>query len=500
MTHLTQSPSVRRARLRSLALAGLLAAAALPNATASAQPAPGKTEPAPALPPPPAADAPPPAEPTEPSKADQPAQAAPPTPPPAEPELPEGHAPALVQTVEPKDHVRTGEVVKLKITADAKLGDDVTIADQSFTPFEVHKKQARVEPPNGDRQRFVFDLELLAFEPGDKPIPAIELRVVTKDNFVGTVKTQPVPFRVRGFLDNEPNAQPKLETKPVAVLQDNWIPIYILGGLAAAAVVALLTLLVSRYLRNRKRLPAPPPPPRPPWEIAVEELAALRRKRQSMIDGGQGALFVEQLNHVLRAYLGGRYAFDGLETTTDEMLAQLKLHGAGLGFTQEVGMFLGRCDLVKFAKVEPDADEVDLLFAKAQDLVQFSGPDDARGLTHEHEPEAPNANGPQTANPQRARADQPDRGVGSVDAVTAAAPSDASQAPADDGAAAPRLSGSAALRAQLGPSPAARASAVAQAPVSPKPSVSPATSSGAAQDAAPSDARGDTPTDRGSSA
>ena len=63
------------------------------------------------------------------------------------------------------------------------------------------------------------------------------------------------------------------------------------------------------------------------------------------------------------------------------MLAKLKLHQAGLGFTQEVGMFLGRCDLVKFAKVEPDADEVDLLFAKAQDLVQFSGPDEARGLT-----------------------------------------------------------------------------------------------------------------------
>ena len=76
----------------------------------------------------------------------------------------------------------------------------------------------------------------------------------------------------------------------------------------------------------------------------------------------------------MRAYLGGVYAFEGLETTSDEMLMQLKAHGASLGFTHEVGQFLYRCDLVKFAKVEPDEDEVDLLFAKAQDLVHLSQP------------------------------------------------------------------------------------------------------------------------------
>jgi hypothetical protein len=328
--------------------------------------------------PPPLPAAPAPSSNTEPAgNAGEPAAA--PAPPPAA-ALPEGHEPKLQIKVEPQAGVHTGEIVHLEIMAEAALGDDVTVAEQSFAPFEVYKKNLRVEQPQGDRQRFVFQLDVLAFEPGDKPIPAITLRVVTKDNFVGTVKTPAVPFKVRGLLDNEPNAQPKLETKPVPVLEDNWIPVYILAGLLAAGLVALITVFVSRYLRKRKARAVPPPPPRPPWEIAVEELGALRRKKQSMIDAGQGGLFVAELNHVIRAYLGGRYHFDGLETTTDEMLAQLKSHSAGLGFTQEVGMFLGRCDLVKFAKVEPDADEVDLLFAKAQDLVQFSGPDESHGL------------------------------------------------------------------------------------------------------------------------
>jgi hypothetical protein len=291
--------------------------------------------------------------------------------------LPEGHRPQLELRVDPPNGVKLGELVHVTIAAVVPVGDDVTVADQSFAPFEVYKKQARVEAPTGSSQRFVFTLELLALEAGEKPLPAIELRVVTKDNQIGSVRSQELPYKVQSPLANEPNAQPKLETKPVAVLEDNFLPIYIAGGLAAAALVAGLTLLIARYLRRRKRAAIPPPPPRPPWDIAVEKLAELRQRKQSMLEAGQGAQFVEQLSHVVRAYLGGRYDFDGLETTTDEMLTQLQTHGASLGFTQEVGQFLGRSDLVKFAKVEPDADEVDLLFAKAQDLVHLSEPERA---------------------------------------------------------------------------------------------------------------------------
>jgi hypothetical protein len=316
--------------------------------------------------------------PAPPAPAAAPSPAAP-EPGPAEPkpehaELPAGHQPVLAMKVEPRAEVKTGQIVAIEISALAAVGDDVTIAEQSFAPFEVHKKQLRVEPSQDGKQRFVFNLELLAFEPGDKPIPAIQLRVVTKDNFIGVAQTAAVPYKVQSLVANEPNAQPKLETKPVAVLEDNYIPIYALGALLAAGAVALLTLLAARFLRRRKARALPPPPPRPPWEIAAEQLGRLRAQKERMLEDGQGGLFVDQLSDVVRAYLGGRYAFDGLEQTSDEMLMQLKAHGASLGFTQEVGQFLARCDLVKFAKVEPDSDEVDLLFAKAQDLVHLSEP------------------------------------------------------------------------------------------------------------------------------
>jgi hypothetical protein len=52
----------------------------------------------------------------------------------------------------------------------------------------------------------------------------------------------------------------------------------------------------------------------------------------------------------------------------------LRGRGASVGLWQEVAAYLQRCDLIKFAKVEPDQDEADLVFAKAQDIVQFSMP------------------------------------------------------------------------------------------------------------------------------
>jgi hypothetical protein len=270
--------------------------------------------------------------------------------------------------------IATGDVVHVSIKADAVQGDDVTIPEQSFAPFEIRKKRARVEPAQDGRQRFVFDIDLLAFDPGDHPLSPIELRVVTKDGFVGSTKTAPQPLKVTALLGNEPDAKLKPESKPVVVMQDDYRLLYVLGALLAAGLIALLTWFVSRYLQRRKELAKPPPPPRPPWEIAVEKLADLRRRKQRMLEEGKAAQFVDEVSDVVREYLGGRYGFDGLESTTDEMLLLLRNRGATLALWQEIAAYLRRCDLVKFAKVEPDQDEADLVFTKAQDIVQFSVP------------------------------------------------------------------------------------------------------------------------------
>lgn len=289
-------------------------------------------------------------------------------------QLTAAHRPRLALTLSPKEGLHTGDVLHVSLVADAQSGDHVTIADQSFAPFEIADKRARSEPGAAGRTRFIFELDFLALDPGDQALPPIELRVVTAAGVVGAVKTDARPVRVASVLGNEPNAEPKPPTQPVVVMQDDYTVLYILYAVLGALLVALVTFLVIRWWERRDKPLPPPPPPRPPWEIAVERLGELRRRKAQMVEQGKGVEFVDEVSDVVRAYLGGLFGFEGLETTTDEMLTLLRKKGAPLALMQEVGAYLRRCDLVKFAKVVPDADEVDLIFAKAQDIVQFTDP------------------------------------------------------------------------------------------------------------------------------
>lgn len=289
---------------------------------------------------------------------------------PAGAELPPEHLPRLEVALDTRE-VSVGALVELTLSADAKLGDDVTIPDQSFSPFEVRDRVRRVEPPKDGRQRFVFRLTLQVFEAGELSIPEIDLRVVTADNQIGTVHTAAHPVTVASGIANEPNAKLKPESEPVVVMEDDFTLAYVAFGLLGALAIAALTLLVQRYLQRRPKPAPPPPPPRPPWEIATEKLAHLRRQKQRMLETGQGVQFVDEVSDAVREYLGGCYRFEGLDTTTEEMLERLRQAMAPSGLQDETRTYLRRCDLVKFAKVEPDQDEVDLILGKAQDIVQF---------------------------------------------------------------------------------------------------------------------------------
>ncbi len=288
--------------------------------------------------------------------------------------LPGPHVPKLDFRLAPEGGAKVGEVVTLTIEADAKEGDDVTLPEQTFGSFELQGERTFARPAKDGRQRFVFELELLALEPGPQEIPGIDLRVVTSTSMVGTTELDPIAFEVESLLQNEPDAKPKGPSAPVVVMQDDYTLLWVLGTLLGIALIALITWLVMRWWERRDKPEPPPPPPRPPWDIAIEKLSDLRRRKTEMIEAGQGAQFVDEASDVVREYLGGRFGFDGLETTTHEMLRQLAQRRAASALTDEVGAYLRRCDLVKFAKVEPDRDEVDLIFAKAQDIVQFSLP------------------------------------------------------------------------------------------------------------------------------
>ena len=288
--------------------------------------------------------------------------------------LPQEDLAAVDVELKPAGGVRVGDLATLLIKATVARDDDVTLPEQSFAPLELRESHRSKLDPQGDRRSFVFELQLQAFEAGTATMDQIRLRIVTAAGEVSEQRIAAVDIKVASLIGNEPNAELRPESKPVVVYEDDYTLAYIGAALLAALAIAALTLLVQRYLRNRFVPPPPPPPPRPPWDIAMDELTALRERKQAMVDSGQAVEFVDEVSDIVRAYLGGCFGFPGLDTTTAELLEHLRRRQVAGGLQDEARAYLQRCDLVKFAKVEPNQDEVDLIFAKAQDIVQFSMP------------------------------------------------------------------------------------------------------------------------------
>lgn len=291
--------------------------------------------------------------------------------------LPEADRPRLHVELKPRDRVSVGEIVTLTIRAEAPMGNDVAVPKQSFAPFELDGRHSHLEPAGAGKQAFVFELELLALSPGDHAIGPVQLRVVTKNGALGEVETEPVVVSVASLIANEPNAQLKPPSKPVRVMQDDYTLLWVLGAIVAMALTALATLWIARWWRKRKKALTPPPPPRPPWEVAIERLELLRREKDAALANGELESWVDRVSDTAREYLGARYGFDGLETTTDEMIAHLRSASSPGIPLVEIVAFLGDCDLVKFARALPDEEQSNAILGGALHIVRTTTPESA---------------------------------------------------------------------------------------------------------------------------
>lgn len=190
-------------------------------------------------------------------------------------------------------------------------------------------------------------------ESGPHPftLPPLPIAVARASGEVITLCTSPHDVTVTDPTANVPNAQPKRH--PGGERQrELWVALrnVTYGALLGLALAAVIALIVRWFKRRPKVLP-PPPPPRPAWEVALEALSDLRHS--DLLRRGQFTPHLERVNHVLRQYLGGRYGFDGLESTTEEVLSALKASSLPSAMFAQTEQMLRDSDLVKFAKLVP---------------------------------------------------------------------------------------------------------------------------------------------------
>jgi hypothetical protein len=277
-------------------------------------------------------------------------------------------------SVNPAGTLPLGGVLTLRLETTTAKGEEVAVPEQSLAPFEVVARRTHESPIADGGRAHAFELDVLALEAGELRLPGIKVRFVGPQGELTDAQTEPRMVTVVSPLANEPSAAPKPAAEPVSVLVEDFTLAWLGGALLAAAAVAALTLYIARVLRQRPQ-PLPPLPPEiPPWQTALQKLSALDASRDAMVADARGAELVEAVGNVIRQYLGERYGFDGLERTTEELMGALEALRPTEISLSTVALLLEQCDLVKFARVAPDAALCAELHRDARGLVQASIP------------------------------------------------------------------------------------------------------------------------------
>jgi hypothetical protein len=266
----------------------------------------------------------------------------------------------------------------------------------------------REENERGAVTRLSIPFVPLPKDPGrnDMTLPPVPIAIQRASSDIVTLCTKPHPIRVEDPTAND--ADPKVKPNPPPRPQrEEWTLAknLTIGAAIGVAVMAIAAWLFVRW-RNQPR-PVKLPPPKLPWVVALEELDAIRRsnllvkstdtdeRRSAAGDtpAGSNAEYFDRVSDCVRKYLGARYGFDGLETTTDEMRGLLKRVRPQIPRLTEIVSFLEDCDLVKFARVVPS--EADCLEAlgRGETIVRMTIPPTVPGGP-DNRPRAPSADRP----------------------------------------------------------------------------------------------------------
>lgn len=280
-------------------------------------------------------------------------------------------APTVAARVDRADG-RVGDALSLTVTAVSSRMTPVNLPAQlDLAPFSILEKTEAEKDLGDGRISRTFTLKVAAYEPGELTIPAVEVTYLGAGGAPRTVRTAPVAVKIRSVIANEPEPQLKENAAPVVVMEENRVPLYVTAGLGAAALGAFVALIIRRRMRNRVNV-RPEPPARPAHELALLRLDRLGAG--GFEEGADLRPFYFELSETIRAYLGGRYGFDGLESTTEELLFELGRHLKREVLLVEVNGWLSSTDLVKFAKISPTVMEARGALEAAFRLVESTRP------------------------------------------------------------------------------------------------------------------------------
>lgn len=161
------------------------------------------------------------------------------------------------------------------------------------------------------------------------------------------------------------NASDIRDIKPPVDIPSGWE--WLWWTLAGLVLAAVLYAAWRSWPKRQSQVPVVPPVP--------PHIRAKQKLQEALALIGQPKPFCILVSDTLRQYLEERFEFRAPERTTEEFLHELRSTDRLTRDQKDsLGDFLQRCDLVKFARFEPNEPELRDLHRAALRLVEETEP------------------------------------------------------------------------------------------------------------------------------
>ncbi len=266
----------------------------------------------------------------------------------------------------------------VRCTHDSDLEIELPELGERLGGLEVRGKGTREERElEQNRIEHTLTVALVSFVPGPFAVPGLAVKWKDGSGKEGEERTPELFLRVLGPIEGKATLDDLKDAYPPVPLQ--WRPpsaitvcfwMLVLAGAASGAF-----LLLKAHLRRRR------------WKKAFDGAVLPHERALKGLDALASALpeaehleehFV-RLSGIVRLYIERSFGIRAPERTTEEFLEEAASDDRlGVDHRTLLREFLGKCDLIKFARYEPAVREAEEALSAARRFVDETRPSAAR--------------------------------------------------------------------------------------------------------------------------
>jgi len=264
-------------------------------------------------------------------------------------------------------HIMIGDHLNYYLKIKNAAGIENPLADLSsldtMQAFELIEEKDWQKLAEGDDVYYQKDLTITSFDSGFFYLPSIKVEY-TQNNRKIKKGTQRIQLAViTPQIDSLQIRQIKTIVKEPLTIAD-FIPLII--SVVSFILVCLLVYFIYKRISNRP-VEEVYIAPKPAHEIALSKLKALSEKQ--LWQKGQLKEYQSELTYIVREYLEKRYGIQARESTTAEIITELKNEDITEGHKKQLSEMFSMADMVKFAKATPPLDIQSKLLNEAESFV-----------------------------------------------------------------------------------------------------------------------------------